>query len=67
MIFQINIYQAIIRRIVEHLTFRQLPAYHIFIVIGNHLMNNRVVDTLGLEYHTSAFILTPGASRYLCH
>ena len=44
----------------EHLTFHQLSAYHIFIIIGNDLMNDRMIDTLGLQYHPSAFVLTSG-------
>ena len=51
----------------EHLAFCQLSAYHIFIIIGNDLMNDRMIDTLGLQYHPSAFVLTSGTSRYLCH
>ena len=51
----------------EHLPFRQLPAYHVFIIIGYDLMNDRMLDALGLQHHPTPFVLTSGTSRYLRH
>ena len=51
----------------EHLTFRQLSVHHILIIIGDDLVNNRVLDTFGLQHHSSALVLTSGTSRDLRH
>ena len=51
----------------EHLPFRQLSAYHVFIIIGNDLMNDRMLDALGLQHHPTPLVLTSGTSRYLRH
>ena len=51
----------------KHLTFRQLSAHHVLIIISDDLMNNRMLDTFGLQYYSSPLVLTSGTSRYLRH
>ena len=47
-VLQVDIHQAVVGRVVEHLAFGKLPAYHGFVVVGNDLRDDGMVDAFGL-------------------
>ena len=64
---QVDVDEAVIRRVVEGLPFGQLPGGHAFIVVGYDLVDDGVGDIPGLEDDQSLRVASSGTSGYLRH
>ena len=51
----------------KDLPFGKLSVHHAFIVVTNHLRDNGMLDTLGLQHHPSPFVLPPCTPCHLSH
>ena len=66
-VLQIHIYEAIIRGIMKHLPLGKLSVDHAFVVIGNYLRDDRMLNALGLQHYPAPFILPSGTPCHLRH
>ena len=51
----------------KHLPFGKLAAHHTFVIVGNHLGNDGVLDALGLQHYPTPLILPSRTSCHLGH
>ena len=66
-VLQVDVDEAVIRRVVEDLPFGQLPGGHALIVVGYDLVNDGVGDIPCLEDDQSLRVASSGTSGYLRH
>ena len=64
---QIDVYQAIVRRIAEELTLRQLVEVQLLVVIPHHLLDDRQIGRLGLKDDQPLLVLPSGTTCHLSH